>query len=212
MPTREGVKNDFVRLYYDDSSTWRTTYWMGIQTAKCPLDLWIFQEIITETKPDLIIEAGTHMGGSALFLASVCDLSDRGDVVTIDITELPDRPQHPRITYLLGSSTDDGVVAEVKRRAATAERVMVILDSDHTEAHVFEELSLLGPLVTPGCYLIVEDTIVNGNPVLPDFGPGPAEGLARYLAREPSLFVVDPSREKFHLTFNPGGYLRRVNA
>jgi cephalosporin hydroxylase len=178
---------------------------MGIQTAKCPLDLWIFQEIITETKPDLIIEAGTHMGGSALFLASVCDLFDRGEVVTIDITELPDRPQHPRITYLLGSSMDDGVVAEVKRRAATAERVMLILDSDHTEAHVYKELSLLGPLVTPGCYLIVEDTIVNGNPVLPDFGPGPAEGLARYLALEPSLFTSPSTRGDIYaeLTLRP---------
>jgi cephalosporin hydroxylase len=87
---------------------------------------------------------------------------------------------------------------------------MVVLDSDHTAAHVFAELTLLAPLVTPGCYLVVEDTIVNGNPVLPDFGPGPAEAVARYLALEPSLFVVDRDREKFRLTFNPGGYLRRI--
>jgi cephalosporin hydroxylase len=204
------VTDRFTNLYYDDPSTWRTTYWLGIQTAKCPLDLWIFQEIIAETKPDLIIETGTHLGGSALFLASVCDLVGNGKVLTIDVLGDPTRPQHPRVTYLQGSSTEGGVVEEAVRLAGEAERVMVILDSDHSEAHVFDELTRLAPLVTPGCYLVVEDTIVNGNPVLPEFGPGPGEALARYLALEPSQFVVDRSREKFHLTFNPGGYVRRV--
>jgi cephalosporin hydroxylase len=203
------IEERFARLYYDDEQTWRTTFWQGVQTAKCPLDLWIFQEIITDTGPDLIIEAGTHMGGSALFLASLCDIADRGEVITIDVIAQPGRPAHPRITYLQGSSTDDTIVEEVSRRAAGSDRVMVILDSDHTEAHVFDELTRLGPLVTPGCYLIVEDTIVNGHPVLPDFGPGPGEAVSRYLAGG-TPFVVDRSREKFHLTFNPGGYLRRT--
>ena len=211
-PDEEAVSVDhrFTALYYDDPSTWRSTYWLGIQTSKCPLDLWIFQEIITETRPDLIVETGTHLGGSALFLASMCDLVGNGEVLTIDVIDDDERPQHPRVSYLLGSSTDPGVVEEATRRAVEAERVMVVLDSDHTAAHVFDELTLLAPLVTPGCYLVVEDTIVNGNPVLPDFGPGPGEAVARYLALERSLFVVDRNREKFRLTFNPGGYLRRV--
>jgi cephalosporin hydroxylase len=212
MSDRQDRKTEerFARLYYDDDATWRATYWQGIHTAKCPLDLWIFQEIIVETHPDLIIEAGTHMGGSALFLATLCDISGRGEVITIDVVDQPERPKHQRITYLSGSSTDPEIVEEVSRRAASAERVMVILDSDHTESHVFDELTLLGPLVTPGLYLIVEDTMVNGHPVLPDFGPGPGEAVDRYLAGG-APFVVDRSREKFHLTFNPGGYLRRTN-
>jgi cephalosporin hydroxylase len=202
----------FTALYYDDPSTWRSTYWLGIHTAKCPLDLWIFQEIIAETRPDLIIETGTHLGGSALFLACMCDLVDNGEVLTIDVVDDPGRPRHRRVSYLHGSSTDPAVVEEATRRAGEAERVMVVLDSDHTAAHVFAELTLLAPLVTPGCYLVVEDTIVNGNPVLPDFGPGPGEALARYVAAPPSRFVVDRTREKFHLTFNPGGYLRRIGS
>jgi cephalosporin hydroxylase len=165
-----------------------------------------------ETRPDLIIETGTNMGGSALFLASMCDLLSNGEIVTIDIGERPDRPDHPRITYLLGSSTDPDVLAQLTSKLESANRVMVILDSDHSEGHVFDELTTLGPLVTPGCYLIVEDTIVNGNPVLPDFGPGPAEAVTRYLNDRPSQFVVDASREKFHLTFNPRGYLRRTDS
>jgi cephalosporin hydroxylase len=183
-----------------------------VQTAKCPLDLWIYQEILMETRPDLIIETGTHMGGSALFLASICDLLSNGEIVTIDMGKRPERPDHPRITYLLGSSTDPDVLAQLTSKVESADRVMVILDSDHSEGHVFDELTKLGPLVTPGCYLIVEDTIVNGNPVLPEFGPGPAEAVKRYLHDRPSRFVVDADREKFHLTFNPGGYLRRTDS
>jgi cephalosporin hydroxylase len=200
----------FASQYYDDPHTWRTTYWLGVQTAKCPLDLWIFQEILMETRPDLIIEAGTHMGGSALFLASICDLLGTGEIITVDVEAPPGRPEHPRVTYVLGSSTDATIVEQLRRKAESSDRVMVILDSDHSEAHVFDELTHLAPLVSPGCYLVVEDTIVNGNPVLPDFGPGPMEAVGRYLAQSPLAFEIDRDREKFHLTFNPGGYLRRA--
>jgi cephalosporin hydroxylase len=206
------VTSAFTRLYYDGPTTWRTTYWLGVPTAKCPLDLWIYQEILMETRPDLIIETGTHMGGSALFLASMCDLLANGEIVTIDIGERPERPAHPRISYLVGSSTSPEILERLVAKVEGAKRVMVILDSDHSESHVFDELTKLAPLVTPGCYLIVEDTIVNGHPVLPDFGPGPAEALRRYVKDHPSRFVVDADRQKFHLTFNPGGYLRRTDS
>ena len=85
---------------------------------------------------------------------------------------------------------------------------MVVLDSDHTRDHVAEELRLYAPLVTSGCYLVVEDTNVNGNPVLPEFGPGPQEAVAEFLAQTDD-FEVDHEREKLMLTFNPNGYLRR---
>jgi Cephalosporin hydroxylase len=45
---------------------------------KCPLDLWIYQELLHELEPDLIVETGTAESGSALFLASICDLVDKG--------------------------------------------------------------------------------------------------------------------------------------
>jgi cephalosporin hydroxylase len=80
--------------------------WLGCRTLKCPLDLWVFQEIIFETRPDIIVETGTFSGGSALFLASVCDLVDQGRVLTVDLDPQPNVPAHPRITYLQGSSTD----------------------------------------------------------------------------------------------------------
>ena len=86
---------------------------------------------------------------------------------------------------------------------------MVILDSDHSKQHVLDELNLYGQLVTPAQYLIVEDTNINGNPVYDDFGPGPFEAVKEFLQDNPS-FVVDENRERFMLTMNPGGYLRKT--
>jgi len=82
----------------------------------------------------------------------------------------------------------------------------VILDSDHSRDHVLDELRLYAPLVTSGSYVIVEDTNINGHPVLPQFGPGPMEALDEFL-RESDEFSIDDQREKFFLTFNPRGFL-----
>ena len=202
-----GVTEAFHRLYYD-SAVWKDTYWLGTRTQKCPLDLWIYQEILHETRPDLILETGTAHGGSALYLASVCDHLTRGEVVTVDISPIEGRPEHDRITYLTGSSTADEVVAEVERHVAGHERVLVILDSDHSRDHVLDELRLYGPWVTPGSYLIVEDTNVNGHPAMAEHGPGPMEALEEFLA-ETDEFEIDAAREKFFLTFNPRGFLRK---
>ena len=204
------VVEAFHRLYYDrHETTWTSTTWLGTTVLKCPLDLWNYQEILVETRPDLIIETGTHLGGSALYLAGVCDLTGSGRIVTVDIEDRPGRPVHGRITYLEGSSTSDEVVERVTTFAQDAERVMVILDSDHAREHVLRELELYAPLVTRGCYLVVEDTNVNGHPVVPGFGPGPMEALTDFL-RGTDAFEVDGSREKLMLTFNPSGYLRRT--
>ena len=202
-----GVTNAFHRLYYD-SAVWKDTYWLGTRTQKCPLDLWVYQEIIRETRPDLILETGTAHGGSALYMASVCELLGGGEVVTVDISPIEGRPEHDRITYLTGSSTAGEIVAEVERHVAMHERVLVILDSDHSCNHVLDELRIYGPWVSPGSYLIVEDTNVNGHPVLPEHGPGPMEALEAFLA-ETEDFEIDAAREKFFFTFNPRGYLRK---
>jgi cephalosporin hydroxylase len=199
----------FQEFYYaSEDRTWRNTFWFGTLVEKCPLDLWIYQEIIHECRPDLIVETGTMEGGSALYMASILDLIGQGEVVSVDIEAKPRRPIHPRVTYLTGSSTDPNVVAHVADRARGKHSVMVILNSDHARDHVLEELCNYAPFVTPGNYLIVEDTNVNGNPVARGHGPGPREALEVFLANN-GTFAVDRSREKLLLTFNPGGYLRR---
>ncbi len=171
--------------------------------------MWIFQEIVTETRPDVIVEAGTYHGGSALFLANLLDLDGRGKVVTIDIADYAKKPLHPRIHYLLGSSTAPETMSEVKRLIAPQDRVMVVLDSDHRKPHVLQELRLYHRLVTKDCYLIVEDTNINGHPVFRGFGPGPMEAVEEFLQGNRD-FVPDRSREKFLMTYNPSGYLRRL--
>jgi len=193
-------------LYQSDA--WTEATWLGAQALKNPLDLWVYQEIVVETKPELIVETGAYRGGSALFLASLCDLAGRDEVVSIDIEpERADYPAHPRITYLGGrSSTDPAVVDEVRARAGDRP-ILVILDSDHSQAHVEAELATYAPLVPVGCYLIVEDS--NIGQIRKDLRPGPFEAIETFLARTDE-FVIDREREKFLITFNPSGYLRRV--
>jgi cephalosporin hydroxylase len=190
------------------SDAWTHTWWLGAQTLKNPLDLWVYQEIVHETRPELIVETGTYRGGSALYLATICDLLGSGEVVSIDIEPArEDYPQHPRITYLAGrSSTDPGVVGEVRARAA-GRRVLVVLDSDHSQAHVEAELAAYAPLVPVGCYVIVEDS--NIGQIRKDLMPGPLQAVEAFLAGTDE-FEVDREREKFLITFNPSGYLRRV--
>ena len=206
------IVDDFAELYYAqaaDGGTWNRMAWLGHPLLKNPLDLWIYQELIAATEPDVIIETGTFCGGSALFLAAVCDMLGHGEVITADIAA-EETPGHPRVTYLAGSSVADDIVA-VMRERAEGKRTMLILDSDHRAPHVAAELEVLSPLVTPGCYLVVEDTNVNGHPVLPDHGPGPMEALLDFLPSHPE-FTPDRDREKFLFTFNPNGYLLRTDS
>jgi cephalosporin hydroxylase len=199
---------DFHLVYRDGKRLDKQTWWRGHRVIKCPLDLWIYQEIIYDLKPDLLIETGTMYGGSAYYLASIMDLVGKGEVMTIDRNLREGRPEHPRVTYVTGSSSDPQIVEQAAQRAAGKETVMVVLDSNHKAFHVLDELRAYHPLVTPGSYLVVEDTNINGHPVEPSFGPGPMEALEEFLG-ENDDFIVDTEREKFLLTFNPRGWLRK---
>jgi cephalosporin hydroxylase len=202
------VTNLFHLMYYGQRQrTWKSTTWMGTKILKCPLDTWIYQELLVRIRPDVILETGTNQGGSAYYMASICDQIGTGRIVTVDIDTWPGRPQHERITYLEGSSTSPEIVSRMTEEAKGT--VMVILDSDHSRAHVLDELNAYSPLVTPGSYLIVEDTDINGHPTAARWGPGPMEALDEFLPSHPE-FRVDPECEKFFLTFNPRGYLQRT--
>ena len=193
-------------LYLSDA--WTETNWLGAQALKNPLDLWVYQEIIVEQRPELIVETGTYRGGSAFYLASICDLVGVGEVVSIDVEPLrEDYPAHPRITYLGGrSSVDPDVVAQVRGRAE-GKRILVVLDSDHSQAHVEAELAVYAPLVQVGGYVIVEDS--NIGQIRKDLLPGPLQAIEAFLAGTDE-FEIDRAREKFLITQNPSGYLRRV--
>jgi cephalosporin hydroxylase len=209
------IAREFHRLFYHGplgrDGPWFSTNWLGVPVQKLPMDLFIFQEILYETRPELIIECGMNHGGSTWFLASICDALQCGKILSCDITHANLHPAvqtHPRIELVeMGSTSPE--FSDLARNRAAGKRTMVILDSDHLRHHVLEELRLYGPLVTPGCYLICEDTNINGHPVLETFGPGPWEALQQYLHECPGLWTVDAHRERLLVTFNPGGYLRR---
>lgn len=183
--------------------------WLGYQALKCPMDMWIYQELLVEQRPDFIIECGTCYGGSAYYFASLCQLLDRGRVITIDSVDVPDRPQHGRITYLLGRSTEPETLDRVRALIGSSKNCLVILDSDHSQQNVLAELQAYHGFVPVGGYLVVEDTNVHGHPVFHQHGPGPMEAVDEFLAVNPH-FESDRSRERFLMTLYPRGYLRRV--
>jgi len=204
------IANQFHRIYYD-SAVWTKTTWLGVPLWKCPLDLWLYQEILYAVKPDLVIETGTALGGSALYFASLLDLLGKGQIVSVDIEMNEERPQHPRITYVHGSSTAPEIIRSMQQYAEGKKAVLVVLDSNHSKMHVLREMELYGTLVTNGSYMIVEDTNINGHPVLNNFGSGPYEAVEEYLRRHEE-FSIDYDQEKSMVSFNTHGYLKKAKA
>jgi cephalosporin hydroxylase len=201
------------RMFHQDlivkTGNFADTTWVGQPIWQNVLDLWTIQEAISEVKPALLIETGTNRGGSALFYAHLMDLLGTGRIVTIDILELHEL-EHPRIDFLIGSSTDDDIVAQVREAAAAADGpVMVILDGLHDRDHVAKELEIYGPLVTPGSLLLSQDGIIDQLGMFADSRPGPLPANQDFLERHPE-FEYDAERtERFLLTHHPLGWMRR---
>jgi len=209
--TSELIRTEFHRLWYD-STCWTETSWFGVPIQKNPFDLFQYQELIVEQKPDVVIECGALHGGSTLYFAHLLDHLGRGKVVSVDIKDgwHEAARRHPRVNMVVGDSKSGETLKAVRRLVPRGSGVLVILDSDHAASHVLAEMRAYREFVQVGNYLIVEDTNVNGHPVLETFGPGPYEAVTAFL-QETRDFVVDVRPEqKLHFTFAPGGWLRRV--
>lgn len=184
-----------------------TTYF-GVKTLKNPLDAWVYQELIFEIKPDVIIEIGNAAGGSALMLAHLCDLMGCGRVIGLDLSlaAVPDLVKnHPRITLIEGDACVN--YDRVKSLVRSLDRVFIIEDSAHTYENTLNVLRTYSPLVTQGCYFIVEDSICHhGLEVGPH--PGPYEAIETFTS-ENNDFIIDRSRESFFITWNPRGFLKK---
>jgi cephalosporin hydroxylase len=172
------------------------------------LDLWIYGEIIWETRVDCVVEIGVRHGGTTLWLADTVR-NFRGEdarIVAIDI-EPPAIELPANATFIHGSSVAPEVVEQVRPLCA-GRRTMVMADGDHAAEHVLQELRLYTPLVTDGCYFIAEDGIVD---VMDwkEYTPGPLVAAHRFV-EETDEFVIDRSREKFLLTYAPDGFVKRV--
>ena len=213
-PTLNQAADSYLRWYYD-SAVWKRLHWRGVRTLKLPSDMWNYQEIVAERDCGWVVETGTRHGGSALFFADLLEARGaEGAVITVDIDDSalhPGARTHQRIRRLLGDSAGPAIRAQIE--ALLAERaspLFMILDSDHSAAHVRRELDSLVPLLRSGDTLVVEDTIVNGHPVRPGFGPGPMEAVAAFVAAHPGALAPDLEREtKFGCTFAARGYFTR---
>jgi cephalosporin hydroxylase len=194
----------------DKGGVWQST-WLGVPTIQNPLDVWVTQEILHAVKPDFVVETGTHRGGSAALWATLLDqINPHGRVITIDINARSEPSRElsvvqRRVDFLVGSSTDPDIVAEVARRVA-GKSVVVILDSAHKAAHVRAELEAYAHLVPVGSYVIVQDTGIGE----PAYGMGgPADAVRDFLSTTDD-FEVDLSRQPYGVTNNAKGFLRRV--
>ncbi len=204
------VKNLFMLDLFTKTDNFRHVKWLGQPLWQNTLDLWTIQEVISEVRPTLLIETGTYEGGSARFYASLMDLMDHGRVITIDSRREPEI-DHPRVAFIAGSSTDAAVVERVRVEVAKTEGpVMVILDSDHRQAHVAAELEAYAPLVTPGSYILVQDGIMDELlPALRKDTPGLVPAIRGFLKGHPEFVEDKELSERFLITSHPHGWLRR---
>lgn len=214
--------------------------WLGRPIIQYPQDIVAIQEIIWSTRPDLIIETGIAHGGSLILSASQLAMLDMCDAIENQSTFDPCQPKrkvigididirthnrqaienHPlsnRIQMLEGSSISNEIIDAVKELSIGYQKVMVCLDSMHTHSHVLAELEAYAPLVTPGCYCVVFDTIIED--VSPDFytnrpwsvGNNPKTAIYEYLKTH-NEFEIDKSiPEKLLITEVPDGFLKRCD-
>jgi cephalosporin hydroxylase len=206
VPIPDDLRMEFIDAFWR-SKEWHSTTWAGKWMAKAPTDLFAYQEVLFRVRPDWILETGTMGGGRALFLASICDLLGAGRVLSVDANPAEKLADHPRITYLSGDPSEADTAAKVREKIGEGQRAVVILGAAKRPA-LMASFQQYAPLVPMHSYLILEDTILNGWPVWTGFGPGPREA-AGLIVKE-GEFEPDPSLERYGVTFNPGGFLKRV--
>lgn len=204
-----------------------TFSWMGRPIIQLPEDMIRSQEVIHRVKPDVILETGVAHGGSLVYSASLLKVLGKGRVIGIDIEIRPhnrkaieEHPLAPMITLVEGSSTDPSIVAKAKSLIKPGETVLVILDSNHTKAHVAGELEAYCGLVTPGSYIVATDGVMRDLADAPRGGAdwatnNPTEAAAEFAARHPEFILEQPawpfneSTLSENVTHWPGAWLRR---
>jgi len=215
------------RELFDKMCRYRYSYnfsWLGRPIIQFPQDIVAIQELIWSIKPDLIVETGIAHGGSLILSASMLQLiGGSGLAVGIDVdirahnrSAVESHPLKDRLLMIEGSSIDPAVVARVHGLAQGKSCAFVVLDSNHTHAHVLRELELYSPLVRRGSYVVVMDTVIED--MAPDFfpdrpwgrGDNPKTAVRAFLSRNDRFEVDTDIEAKLLLTVAPGGYLKCV--
>lgn len=199
--------------------------WMGRPIIQYPQDMIAMQEIIWQVQPDLIIETGIAHGGSLIYYASLLQLIGKGHVLGIDIDIREHNKQailkHPmvdRITMFEGSSIDEAMIKKVHDFSSNYKTILVVLDSNHTHDHVYDELKAYAPLTSVGSYCVVFDTVVENLPsgYLPgrarswDVGNNPLTAVRAYLQESDDFRIDESINNKLLISVAPDGYLKRI--
>jgi cephalosporin hydroxylase len=217
--TQEQLRDKFHDTVYR-SLAWDKMTWLGVHAQQNPNDVWSYQEIFSQVKPDFVVEAGTNNGGGALIWATLMSvINPKAKILTIDIEDKIAKARKlplfkEKVEFFLGSSVSDPIVNAIKKRVGS-KKAIVILDSNHEKSHVLKEMMLYGDLVPVGGYLLVQDTNVNGHPTYPEHGPGPWEAVEDFMkaggrSNGGATFQIDGSRELLMFSMHPHGYLKRV--
>jgi cephalosporin hydroxylase len=199
-------------LYHQKEIVFEQMTWRGARIWKNPMDIWVYQEIIHEVQPDVIVEIGSRYGGSTKFFADMLELCGKGAVISIDPERSEYTLEHPRVVVLTGKSSDPSILSEVER-ICRGKAVIVIQDGDHSKRQALEDLENYTPFVSVGSYFIMEDGIVDLFHEGDGIGfeeEGPLAATEEFLSRHTN-FVVDEKRERYLLTYNPRGFLKRIN-
>ena len=203
--------------------------WMGRPIIQLPDDMIRIQEVIYALKPDVIVETGIAHGGSLIFYASLCKAMERGRVIGVDIEIRPhnreaieEHPLRSYLTLLEGSSVDPQVVAQVQSQIGNGERVLVLLDSNHSKAHVLAELEAYAPMVSVGSYIVATDGIMHwlgaGAPrSAADWSwNNPRDALHEFVAAHPDFTIEEPSFPfnegivRDRVTYWPDAFVKRI--
>ena len=208
-----------------DTAKYKYSYgfsWMGRPIIQFPQDMVAMQELIWQTRPDLVIETGIAHGGSLIYYASLFEMMGHGEVLGVDVDirahnrqAIEAHPMFKRITMIQGSSIDEGIAAQV-RDFARGKRALLVLDSNHTHDHVLRELELYTPLVAAGSYAVVFDTVIEDMP--PTFfgdrpwgvGNNPKTAVREFLSKNDRFEIDRAISDKLLITVAPDGYLKCV--
>ena len=195
--------------------------WMGIPIIQLPEDILMMQELIWRVRPDVIVESGVAHGGALILYASLLDALGKGRVVGVDVEirkynrlAIEAHPMSRRITLVEGDSVAEDTLEQVRSAIPAGASVMVALDSNHTRGHVAAELERYAPLVTPGSYCVVFDSVMTMVSDAPGAGENwaqdnPLEAVRAFLEEHPE-FEVDPAFNRLEVTYCQSGFLRRL--
>lgn len=213
------------RIWVREIAPYKYAYnftWMGRPIIQFPQDMVAMQEIIWQTRPDLIVETGIAHGGSLIYYASLCEMIGHGAVLGVDVdirahnrAEIEAHPMFKHITMIQGSSTDEAIAAQV-HEAAQGKSVLLILDSNHTHEHVLRELELYSPLVKTGGYAVVFDTLIEDMPEESfgdrtwGVGNNPMTAVREFLQNNDRFQIDAAISNKLLITVAPDGYLQCV--